>query len=133
MVRQEERQGRRDVPSEDVGMKGAAQIAGVLTMPDAVIQLYRPSNGTQGESFICDWCGTCARDTAMNQGRPLDEADDDNRCGILGATFAYDQDHPNYPREWCYAPDGHPQCTAHIPVGQPVPPPRCPHTLELPL
>lgn len=79
--------------------------------------LYRPSNGTEGEGFIGQWCCTCERDN-------------DESCDILARTFAFDIADPEYPREWLIGKAG-PECTAWIPLGEPVPPPRCPATLEM--
>lgn len=85
------------------------------------IQRYRPSNGTEGECFIADWCGTCERDHGMLKGLPLEECDDNQVCEIIGKTFALDADDPEYPTEWTYDKAGAPCCTAYIEVGQPVP------------
>ena len=83
--------------------------------------LYRPSNGTEGECFINDFCGMCERDK---------DAEEGEGCPILAATMAYDVDDPKYPREWICTSNG-PKCTAFIPLGDPVPPPRCEATIDM--
>lgn len=92
---------------------------------------YRPSNGTEGDSFILSWCGTCARDRALREGSPIEECDDDELCDIVSRAFIYQVTDPEYPAEWCYDDSEPPHCTAYIPEGQPVPPARCQHTQEL--
>lgn len=86
------------------------------------IKLYRPSNGTEGECFIADWCGQCERDHGMMKGLPLEECDDNQICDIIGRTFAHDVTDAEYPREWTYDKDGAPCCTAFVEAGKPIPP-----------
>jgi hypothetical protein len=69
---------------------------------------YRPSNGTEGEQFMCAWCFECERDKEQN-------------CPILAATMALDEDDPNYPVEWGFDSAGLPQCAAYVPLGDPLP------------
>lgn len=64
-------------------------------------ELYRPSNGTEGEIFQGFWCARCRRDIKGN-------------CRILILAMALDVDSPDYPREWTFADDGSPVCTAFI-------------------
>jgi hypothetical protein len=90
-------------------------------MADKIIELYRPSNGTEGECFISHWCGNCARDKAMSEGLNFDDCDDEQVCKIIGDTMHYNIDDPEYPREWNYDASGSPQCTAFIEVGKPIP------------
>lgn len=78
-------------------------------------QQYEPSNGMEGSVFHEEFCCRCERDKEMNgtchaEGR---EAGDDDWCSILGASFRGEA------KEWVYGPDGHPTCTAFIPMGQP--------------
>ncbi len=105
------------------------QMSELKTIPIA-IEKYRPSNGTEGDFFMDAWCRHCARDKAMSEGMDLDDCDDNDFCRILNDTQRYGVDHPKYPIEWQYK-DGQPICTAFIQAGEPVPPPRCQHTLEL--
>ena len=102
-----------------------------LSATEQPIKIYRPSNGTEGESFIISWCGSCARDKAMREGVNFDECDDNEVCRIIGDTMAYDIDDPKYPKEWCYDNEGYPQCTAYIEEGKPIPPPKDELTMDL--
>jgi hypothetical protein len=95
------------------------------------IRLYRPSNGTEGECFFEGWCTRCARDKAMNEGKPIEDCDDDEKCDLIANSFAFDIDHPKYPQEWRYDDKGEPCCTAFVPLGEPIPQPRCPHTVDM--
>lgn len=79
---------------------------------------YRPSTGTEGFAFLCEWCARCERDR-------------DEDCPIVAATFRLDVHEPGYPAEWCIDAAGRPQCTAFVPEGEPVPPPRCSRTLDM--
>ena len=83
-----------------------------------------PSNGTVGYSFLEDWCGNCQRDKAMREGLE-EECDDDGRCEILCASFRGEA------VEWRRMPDGHVKCIAFVEKGQPIPPERDTHTLDL--
>jgi len=94
-------------------------------------QKWRPSNGTEGEIFMQGWCAQCARDKSMREVDPVEKCDDDEVCEIIAATFRHDVDDPEYPVEWQYGKDGQPCCTAFIEAGQPVPPPRCKHTVDM--
>ena len=62
---------------------------------------FRPSNGTVGEAFMDDWCGTCAGY---------------RNCTIHQKAMLYQIDEPEYPVEWIYDADGEACCTAHVPV-----------------
>lgn len=89
-----------------------------LTQP---IKLYRPSNGTEGEIFMQNWCCHCARDKGMSEGLDFDDCDDDKKCQLIGNSMAFDLHEEGYPKEWCYDHNGQPQCTAFVPNGQPIP------------
>jgi len=91
---------------------------------------YRPSNGTEGEWFIGNWCGNCARDKSILEGISLDECDDDQKCDIIARTFAYDMNHPDYPTEWVRTENG-PICTAFVQHGESIPEPRCKNTVDM--
>lgn len=97
---------------------------------DRAGQKYEPSNGTEGEYFHAGWCCLCARDLAMSEGVPIEECDDNQKCDILGRSFL-GIDHPDYPPEWQYGKDGQPCCTAFVESGQPIPPPRDVHTIDM--
>jgi hypothetical protein len=82
---------------------------------------YRPSNGTEGELFIEHWCANCERDS-------------DENCEILARTFAYDVDHPKYPKEWIVCENElfrNARCTAFVERGRPVPLPPNPDQEQL--
>lgn len=74
---------------------------------------YRPSNGTEGDSFMGAWCERCTR---YRKGA----------CGILNASFVYSLGEPGYPQEWRrVGPHGRPVCTAYRdPDDRPPPRPR---------
>lgn len=44
-----------------------------------------PSNGTEGNQFINDWCSRCARDSVCNGQKTFDDCDDSELCPILAA------------------------------------------------
>lgn len=107
------------------------KISRVAAVEEMAGRKYRPSNGTEGELFIGAWCCHCARDRSLREGVDYDECDDDEVCGIVARTFAHDVDAPEYPVEWQYDLRGEPVCTAFIPAGDPIPPPRCGHTIDM--
>lgn len=86
---------------------------------------YRPSNGTEGFGFIDSWCVNCARDKAMREGCDIDECDDDERCDIIASSFI------GAAVEWRRMPNGEVKCLAFIPLDEPIPTPRCAHTLDM--
>lgn len=79
-----------------------------------MIAAYRPSNGTEGEWFIAKWCATCVHEQARR-----DDPDADG-CDIVTWTMALPIDHPDYPNEWQYGPNG-PRCTAYWEDGKAEP------------
>lgn len=88
---------------------------------------YTPSNGTEGEAFHAFWCCRCARDNESNgichaEGR--DPVDDD-WCPILGASFRGEA------VEWRRLETGRTTCMAFVPLGEPIPAPRCGHTQDM--
>ena len=62
---------------------------------------YRPSNGTEGCSFIEFWCDRCVKDSGTDK-PPL--------CEILTNTMVYGIDDPEYPSAWVYGDDLKPMC-----------------------
>lgn len=81
---------------------------------------YQPSNGTEGDYFISMYCMRCT--------------EDGDNCEILGKTFAFKVEDPEYPPEWQYGADGHPTCTAFsILDGEEAEPvaERCKHTVDM--
>jgi hypothetical protein len=68
---------------------------------------YRPSNGTEGESFIYDHCHACIHGKYEHTGDI-----DDKPCDILSRSFFLNVDDREYPEEWTYDEHGKPTCTA---------------------
>lgn len=85
-----------------------------------VMTRYQPSNASEGESFISDWCGYCERDKCQNGSKPMDECFGDDFCEILGATMAFGINDEEYPSEWVKI-DGAPQCRAFVQLGDGLP------------
>lgn len=87
-------------------MLRAAKAAGVDTCvyTSRAARRYRPSNGTEGDYFRCDFCDRCVRDLA------------DPGCGILTRTLLCDVEDDEYPDEWTYDAAGNPVCTAFDPL-----------------
>jgi|DEB0MinimDraft_10_1074344.scaffolds.fasta_scaffold127077_3 hypothetical protein len=79
--------------------------------PDAAGKPYMPSNGTEGEMFMSQWCSTCVKqDTCMR---------------VLHA-MAGDQ-----PRDWRFDDNGEPECRAHSDKRPARQVPRCKKTGDL--
>ena len=97
-------------------------------------QKYRPSNGTEGDHFFTAWCCKCARDNHLREDTAFEDCldgVDGDLCEIIDRTFMYDVSDAKYPAEWQYGKDGQPCCTAFVPKGQPIPPLRCPRTVDM--
>ncbi len=84
---------------------------------------YRPSCGSEGADFIDHWRGHCERDRAFQENP--DAADG---CPIVAATFRFEVDHPDYPKEWIEDEKG-PRCTAF--TTDPSKPVRCDKTADM--
>jgi hypothetical protein len=82
----------------------------------AMTEKYRPSNGTEGDSFIRRWCHNCS---ALNI------------CKILPKTFALDRDDPEYPAQWTFDAEGSPVCTSFAEKSLHRFPRRCKRTADL--
>ena len=64
---------------------------------------YRPSNGTEGDCFMAQFCERCQKQ---------------KRCTIMARTMAFDVTEPQYPREWIRDDaNGNGICTAFVPQG----------------
>jgi hypothetical protein len=85
---------------------------------------YRPSNGTEGADFQDAFCCRCERDAKFSEDTP------ELGCQILADTFAYDIDHPKYPKEWIIGKDGFGCCAAFVDAGEEIPY-RCDKTIDL--
>jgi hypothetical protein len=67
------------------------------------IELYRPSNATEGDFFMAGYCFKCAKWP--------ESSDAKKQCMIFLRTQAFDVEDKEYPRQWRYV-DGEPTCTA---------------------
>jgi hypothetical protein len=67
---------------------------------------YRPSNGTEGEMFMAEFCARCVRDAAFRAGEK-----GANGCDIIVRAMCFDVDDPAYPVEWTHDWNGEPTCT----------------------
>lgn len=67
---------------------------------------YRPSNGTEGDFFISNWCDNCKHDS------------EEAPCEVRGRTYWYSIGDPEYPVEWIVDDDGisNPRCTAFVEI-----------------
>lgn len=79
-----------------------------------MIELYRPSCGTEGADFMSRWCCRCVRDKAFRE-------EDGDSCPIAAATMIYHIDQPEYPREWREDGPSGPRCTAFVAEGDEEP------------
>lgn len=70
---------------------------------------YRPSNGTEGMDFICQWCDHCIHEKFNHT-----QNDNDKKCDILNRSMLHDKIEDGYPTEWVYDENGIPKCTAHV-------------------
>ncbi len=86
---------------------------------------YRPSNGTEGESFYAQWCQRCERERAY---RESGYDDPDLACPIVTSAMALKITNPDYPREWIKDADG-PHCSAF--TTDPLNPTRCDRTADM--
>ena len=68
---------------------------------------YYPSNGSEGISFIDEFCSNCIHDNPDPEKKP--------KCEILTATMCFSPNEPGYPLEWQYDALGHPTCTKYVP------------------
>ena len=67
-----------------------------------VMKKFKPSNGTEGTSFIEDHCMQCIHCDPDSRGA--------KQCEILCATMVHDIKDKEYPKEWVYI-DDKPTCT----------------------
>jgi hypothetical protein len=68
------------------------------------VKLYQPSNGTDGDYFMAEFCENCYHDG-------LDKDSPEGSCPILAATFYLDIKDNRYPNQWRYI-DSKPTCIA---------------------
>jgi hypothetical protein len=67
---------------------------------------YCPSNGTEGASFLEQFCMNCLHCDPDPNGK--------KQCEIMLMTMMVYPNDPRYPREWKYDALGHPTCTKHV-------------------
>lgn len=65
-------------------------------------QKWRPSNGCEGDFFMCNVCASCSRGPASG-------------CDLALAALVHDITADDYPSEWQIGHDGLPTCTAWEP------------------
>lgn len=94
-----------------------------MNMP---IEKYSPSSGTEGDAFMSEFCYQCARHHTEAE----EDADSGECCEIVFRTHSWKVTDPEYPIEWQYGEHG-PCCTAFVPIGEPIPEPRCEHTADM--
>lgn len=70
---------------------------------------YRPSNGSEGDYFINEFCHNCIHGKYEHTGDI-----NDNPCDIISNSMAFDKDDPNYPKQWTHDENGYPTCTAWV-------------------
>lgn len=69
---------------------------------------YRPSNGTEGELFMEEFCYRCKRDERFQQTQAAEDG-----CSIVALSLVLDITDPDYPKEWIQDDDGRNcRCTA---------------------
>jgi hypothetical protein len=68
---------------------------------------YRPSNGTEGEAFIYNWCSNCIHGKYEH-----DQSADS--CDIVTMAMCFDLNDKEYPNEWRYNSEGKAVCTAFV-------------------
>lgn len=76
----------------------------------AAENLYHPSNGTEGISFMEDFCDQCLHQNPD----PDPKYSKPKNCDICMRTMMYYPTDPEYPREWIYDSFGNPKCTAYV-------------------
>jgi hypothetical protein len=76
-------------------------------MLGAEMNQWIPSNGSDGQAFIDEWCSRCKRDARSD-------------CKILAESFIGEV------KEWVEHDDGRVECTAFVEIGSASPAPRMP-------
>lgn len=81
---------------------------------------YRPSNATEGDLFMADWCCRCAHHN---------HDDAEFACMVQLRALAHNIGDPDYPDEWQLTNAGTPQCTAFAAEAPAAP--RCDQTIDM--
>ena len=69
---------------------------------------YKPSNGTEGEGFMGQYCYQCIHERWVHA---MEEDIEQDKCDILTRTMIHDINDPEYPSEWTYDDNGKATCT----------------------
>ena len=67
-------------------------------------QPYRPSNGTEGEMFMSQFCYRCKHDNYTDE-------TPNSGCKLILLSMCNYTDEPNYPAAWTHDEEGEPTCT----------------------
>ncbi|MFA6309819.1 MAG: hypothetical protein WC677_08860 [Clostridia bacterium] len=70
---------------------------------------YRPSNGTEGEIFMCNFCYHCINEKWVHE-----QIDGDKKCELLNKMILLDADDKDYPEELTYDEKGFAICKSYI-------------------
>ena len=90
-----------------------------------MLKKYRPANGTEFDYFYAANCANCECD---REGRETDGFDG---CQIIARSMAFGVDDDHYPQELTLDEHQRPLCTGFIPLGEALPRPRCPLTVDM--
>ena len=78
---------------------------------------YQPSNGTEGDWFMHNFCFKCKKDQGyQNYLAAGEKGEQPPGCKILMHTMLYNIHDERYPEEWIVHPADGPLCTAFDPV-----------------
>jgi hypothetical protein len=69
---------------------------------------YEPSNGTEGEWFMEQFCYRCKHELFIHTANHAH-----HKCDILNRALTHTHKEPDYPKEWVYE-GTKPICTAHV-------------------
>lgn len=69
-------------------------------------QPYRPSNGSEGDFFMEEYCMRCFHERYLHTMK-----DNSKKCEILSGMMIYDTADPEYPKELVYDENDNPVCT----------------------
>ena len=67
---------------------------------------YRPSNGTEGEMFMSQFCYNCVKYPINPNAK--------HQCKILCNMMVFNINEKEYPKQMIYDDSGKPTCTAYI-------------------
>ncbi len=70
------------------------------------IELYQPSNATEGDCFMSLFCHQCRKWRDNSYAR--------TQCKIVLRSYAHNISDPEYPKQWRYINNFKPICTAYV-------------------